>query len=101
MPIYTSYNALDMSAIDKAFAISIAVFWTALGILILAIFANLNLTDEILNQPAYTSGSYKFTGDILKAIVALLRAIDKADFIITILSGISSLVTYIGKIISR
>jgi hypothetical protein len=70
----------------KAFDISIVVFLVATTILILSIAANTGIAD----------GS-KYTNPALQQTVSFIKTIETADFYLTILSAISSLVTYIGK----
>ena len=82
------------TGMQKAFNISIAIFATTLSILIMAIFANIGFPDDVLNKPEYAQF------DIIP-LMKFFKAIDVADFYATLFSGLSSLVTYIGKTIAK
>ena len=80
---------------QKAFKISIYIFGVSFTIAIIALLTNWLLPDSVFNDPAY-SGQY--VG--IKEIISFIKAIDTADFYVSILSGISSIVSYIGKQLS-
>jgi len=79
---------------QKAFDISIRIFGFAFFVLVLSIFTNINFPDEVMEEISNSP----FIG--LKEVVSFIKAIDTADFYLTILSGFSSLITYIGKRLS-
>jgi len=75
---------------EKAFNISNRIFVFALCVLMFCIFANVRFPNEIVNSP--------FIG--IKEMTIFFKAIDIVSFYIFILSGLSCLVTYIGKKLS-
>ena len=59
---------------------------------VIALFINILVPDTIFEYPAYSSENIG-----IKEIMNYIKTIYKVDFCITILSGISSIITYIGK----
>jgi len=72
---------------QKAFDISSKIFIVTFCLLVASIFANIKPPDEISNSPF----------PYIKPMVSLFKAIDIPNYYLVILSGLSSLVTYIGK----
>ena len=83
---------------EKAFKVSRAIFITTISILILAIIANWDFTEEMIQWSIDNSGDFKFVGEFMKAIMLALRYIDLVDLWLTIISAVSTLVTYIKKV---
>jgi len=79
---------------QKAFDICSKIFIFAFLVLVTAIFTNITFPDEAMDKLVNSN----FIG--LKEVVSFIKAIDTADFYLTILSGLASLVTYIGKRLS-
>lgn len=72
---------------EKAFDISSKVFIVTFCLMVASIFANIKPLEEIASSPF----------PYIRPMVSLLKAIDIPNYYLTMLSGLSSLVTYIGK----
>jgi len=77
-----------------AFKISLAIFIFTMTILIMSIFANVLVPEDVLDKPEYAQYG-------IAPIIKAFKAIDEADFYATIFSGLASLLTYIGKLVWR
>ena len=80
----------------RAFKVCFAIFCITFTLAIIALFANWLIPDDIFNDPAYSG---KYVG--VKEIITFIKAVDTADLYATVISGIGSIITYIGKEHSR
>jgi len=77
---------------QRVFNVCFAIFLITFTIAVIAIFTNSFVPDEIFDDPAYLSD---YVG--VRPLIGCVKAIDTADFYATVLFGIASGVTYLGK----
>ena len=86
-----------MTTIEKIYKISSTVFWVALVILIMAIFANLDFIEKAIKDSIENMARFKSVGNLLLAVTVLLKVIDIYDIALVIISGITTLIAYFWK----